>query len=448
MSLEQILTTKAYGPRAKALHAYGAAHGASPAEVVALRGSSSFGALAAVTVAKGAGEDAAWAVEHPASVVRRTAIRERVLPPETAERLLLSPDTSRESRELLIAQGLVPANEATLAAAITLDKETGGSVSAAWRLLTRGPVTSAHFFRDNVGAVASASSRSSAQLRVTPKTASRHAREILAVLVKAKEVGERPPFEWDATWLTLVAVEDPRTLLKLLLVVDEAPAQSGGAQQHKPQRTTESLASLGWPTGRGATKHRELLRQLVRWAARTAFAILLELLTSRAVLVVSRSEVLSEVVRSPKATWREKRAAVVGTYLAFDRRDVRTRTLQPSAHPTNDHPPMLTQRPPNAHPAPTPRTCSRADATRLLAVACRRRMRTSCSSLCGCCRSATTRSAPPTTTACSPDSGRWSLRRARANHGRFAAARCPCMRAAANDPRERVDAPRWPSHVL
>ena len=234
----------------------------------------------------------------------------------------------------------MPANKATLAAAVALDAEERGKDTAEWTLLQRGVTTDANFFLDHVRpSVAKLGGGVTAKL--TAKTTRKHSAAILSVLSLARSRDEPLPFLWDATWLTLLAQHDPHTVLHLLLIAFEAPNKDGptGATAVRPeeeawQRRRQAALDAAPkhdphdPQVRGGQRRQSepplaLLLELIRWACRTNFGILLGVLTSRAVLTISRHEILKVICASPKATWREKRNAVIGTFLAFDRRGQR-----------------------------------------------------------------------------------------------------------------------------
>ena len=215
--LGELLGLKTYAARASALHAWGAERGdslVSSDEFAALKGGGTFEALAALLAAKGAGVDSTWACEHPSARVRHVLLKDKLISLESAERLLLSPDTSADMRSRLIESGLVPVTKDTLRAAAELDGAVRGSESAEWSLLQRGVTSgdiSAPRFYEMVTSIAKRRSMrgSEAQLSLNAKTASRHAKAIIWVLERARETEEPLPFRWNESWLTIVAVQDP-----------------------------------------------------------------------------------------------------------------------------------------------------------------------------------------------------------------------------------------------
>ena len=335
-TLAGLLQIKSYAARAKQLHAFGAAQGksleTSPEYLTLCASDNSFHAIAALQLAKGAGLSCAWAVDHPSALIRHTVVaRDKMLTPQEAEGLLLSTDTSREMRGSLILSGLVPVNEKTLAAAAALDAEVRGKVNAEWTLLTRGPASESHLFGERVAAITARGKVK--HLKLTAKTAELHTQGIIEVLRKCREQEHAPPFAWDEVWVKVLAVADPNAILDLLLVY-MTQEQREQRQRQLPANAPPFRLEINahttkmWGGSAKAQPDPAIISDVIAWACRTNFPLILALLTSRSTLIVSREQILRALVKSPKATWREKCYAVFGTFIAFDQRDKSRKLLE------------------------------------------------------------------------------------------------------------------------
>ena len=94
--LADCLTIHAYATRAKSLWRWGQRRGEAVAgspEYLALTQGDTFAALAALTIAKGAGLSCQWAVSHPSALIRHQVVRDKLISHDEATHLLNSPDT-------------------------------------------------------------------------------------------------------------------------------------------------------------------------------------------------------------------------------------------------------------------------------------------------------------------------------------------------------------------
>ena len=170
-------------------------------------------------------------------------------------------------------------------------------------------------------------------LKLTAKTAELHTQGIIEVLRKCREQEHAPPFAWDEVWVKVLAVADPNAILDLL-VVYMTQEQREQRQRQLPANAPSFRLEINahttkmWGGSAKAQPDPAIISDVIAWACRTNFPLILALLTSRSTLIVSRERILRALVKSPKATWREKCYVVFGTFIAFDQRDKSRKLLE------------------------------------------------------------------------------------------------------------------------
>ena len=214
-----LVGTLNFAARVKALHSSGRTLG--PADALSTLteyadSGDTFEALAALALAKGAKAEgvALRYTSHPSHLVRRAAVSSGLLTGEEAKTLLLSPDSSRSLRILLVREcPTLRVDSASFAAAVQLDANEG--TKTAWKFLQQT--------RDEPTLRAGIESMGGkwGGLAVSEGLAERFPAAVIELQVASlDEVSHRdsgPVFAWEWGWLVKAARAWPERTLRLLL---------------------------------------------------------------------------------------------------------------------------------------------------------------------------------------------------------------------------------------